>query len=280
MSPFIDLEGALALKGFFTGFGCGFFIFQYELMNLLSDFRYLFLFNQSLESIEICKIFLLINTNLRLELPLLNSRLRKNYLNNRITFKSYAIGFFNEFLGYPILSLGISNFALFQFYYGTSEFFKCVLGNNYNNNLNFLNYYQISLRKNISIFFGIITLTQLQNMTYNLFSVGFKYFKNIFFNNIFDYLGRITMFELSFGIIRKMKFSLNTFLYNCCDKKNLTKNLFSVYHGSFLFDLNLGFNLYLPASFVVERQCTFINCEGRYRFVQEVIKTPLTVYAD
>jgi hypothetical protein len=158
LSPFTDLESALALKGFFTSFGCGYFTFQYELMNLSSDFRYLFLFNQSLESVEICKIFLLINTNLRLELPLLNSRLRRNYLNNRISFKSYAIGFFNEFLGYPIVSLGISNFTLLQFYYGTSAFFKCVLGNTYINNYNFLNYNKINLKKNISIFFGIITL--------------------------------------------------------------------------------------------------------------------------
>jgi hypothetical protein len=280
LSPFLDLEGAIALKGFFTSFGCGFFTFQYEFSNLASDFRFLFLFTQSLDGIELCTIFLLVNTNLRLELPLLNSRLRKNYLNNSIAFKSYAIGFFNEFLGYPIISLGITNLSLLKFFFGRSDFFKCLLSSSYSFNLFLINYSKSNLKKNITIFLGNLALIQLSNSIYNLFLSSLRYLNNVFFYSLFDYLGRITMFELSFGIGKRLLFSKSDFIYSCCDQKNTNKTNFTVYHGSFFLDLIFRFNLYLPASFAIERQGFFLNCEGRYRLTREIIKISSAVYAD
>lgn len=48
---------------------------------------------------------ILIAFNPRLELPLFNSNLRKNYLNN-LNFRVYSFSYSLEYLTYPIINLG------------------------------------------------------------------------------------------------------------------------------------------------------------------------------
>jgi len=265
------------LKGFFSSFGCSSFYFYNENKRLFHDFRWYFLFSQSLQSFEIYKIFLLIGTNLRLEAPLINSRLRKSYLNDNINFKIYSIGFSDYLSGYPIISLGCSIKALLNYSFGISKFIKLIIGKSYSTNILLVNYiYSIKLKK-INIIIGLSSINQFGYFIFWNILKSLKYL-NINLNILSDYLGRITFFELGVGRHKfKNKNSFN-FIFNCyCFVKN--DNFFSIYQGSF-FQENFGFNLYLPVSFPTERFGSYLNLEGRYRFTKKVIKLSHYTYTD
>lgn len=76
--PYCDLASVISIKNFFNSIGCS-NIGYYPLSQVnCVDFRSMFLLNSTLFEIENFSIVVLIGSNLRLELPLLNSRLRKN----------------------------------------------------------------------------------------------------------------------------------------------------------------------------------------------------------
>jgi hypothetical protein len=265
------------LKGFFSSFGCSSFYFHNENKRLFYDFRWYFLSSQSLQGFEIYKIFLLIGTNLRLEAPLINSRLRKSYLNDNINFKIYSIGFSDSLSRYPIISLGCSIKALLNYSYGISKFIKLIIGKSYSTNILLVNYICSIKLKKINIIFGLASINQFGYFIFWNILKSLKYF-NLDLNILIDYLGRLTFLELGFGKYKyKYKNSFN-FIYNChCFIKN--DNFFSIYQGSF-FQENFGFNLYLPVLFPIERFGSYLNLEGRYRFTKKVIKLNNYTYTD
>lgn len=71
-----------------------------------SDFRFMFQLNSTLAELEFFYNILFIGSNPRLEVPLLNSRLRKNFVNNA-DFAAYSIGLALNYSTYPIFNLGI-----------------------------------------------------------------------------------------------------------------------------------------------------------------------------
>lgn len=80
----------------------------------LSDFRFLYLLNDTIVNLETKINNLFIGLNLRLESPLLNARLRKSYLVNT-GFISYSFGLAVNYLTYPVLNLGIVPLRLYGF---------------------------------------------------------------------------------------------------------------------------------------------------------------------
>lgn len=68
---FVDLELTLGFKDFFLSFGCSNFYYESG-SNFLFDFRFFFLLNNTLSFLEHINILVLIGTNPRLEVPLLN----------------------------------------------------------------------------------------------------------------------------------------------------------------------------------------------------------------
>ena len=63
--------------------------------------------NDTLVNIENKNNILFVGTNLRLESPLVNARIRKSYLNNT-SFNAYSFGLSINYLTYPVLNLGIA----------------------------------------------------------------------------------------------------------------------------------------------------------------------------
>lgn len=68
---FLDIETSIAVKDFFNSFGCSNYNYE-KPINILFDFRYYFLLNNTLFYLENSSIIFLIGSNLRLESPLLN----------------------------------------------------------------------------------------------------------------------------------------------------------------------------------------------------------------
>jgi hypothetical protein len=105
-----------------VSFGWSSFFFHSECFRFFGDFRYYFLFSQSIREIDLIQICLFLSTNLRLEAPFLNLRFRRNFLSIPV-FKSYSFGFNSE-LSFPIIFLGCSVKSLLKFFVCKSIFYK------------------------------------------------------------------------------------------------------------------------------------------------------------
>ena len=139
--------------------------------------------------------FFFLGTNLRMELPLLNLRLRKNYLENK-NMISYSFGLSLNYLTFPVQNLGNSiksfkNFIEGKFYLNFIIFFY-----DYYN----INYFHLNNMIKIHFFLGMSVLNRIDSNSilfcvYNLFK-NFKYYNHSNLNIISRFLGRISAFEL------------------------------------------------------------------------------------
>lgn len=83
-----------------------------------------YLLNSTIVSLESASVVVLLGTNLRLESPLLNSRLRKNYLLRNRQLNVYSFGLALDYSNFPVKNLGNSLFSFKQLLEGKSLFFK------------------------------------------------------------------------------------------------------------------------------------------------------------
>jgi len=119
LGHFTDLDTALALKDFFNGFGCSSLSLE-DYFSFSSDLRITYLLNTTVVSFEKASMILLFGTNLRVEIPLLNSRIRKNYLLTNRQLVVYSIGLAIDYLTFPVKNLGNSVYNLKSFFEGKS----------------------------------------------------------------------------------------------------------------------------------------------------------------
>jgi hypothetical protein len=147
-----------------------------------------------------------------MELPLLNLRLRKNYLENR-NMISYSFGLSLNYLTFPVQNLGNSiksfkNFIEGKFYLNFIIFFYDYY------NINF--FYLENIIK-IHFFLGMSLLNRIDANSivfsiYNFFK-NFNYYNYRNLNIISRFLGRISAFEL--GILPGIRSNmLNNKIFN------------------------------------------------------------------
>lgn len=106
---FVDLETVVSFKDFFSSLGSNNLTAE-SLANYSSDFRSNYLLNTSLKSLESVNTIVLLGTNPRLEAPLLNSRLRKNFIKNP-SFLAFSFGNALDYLTFPVINLGNSSLS-------------------------------------------------------------------------------------------------------------------------------------------------------------------------
>ena len=284
---FTDIMTSLSLKNFFNIIGVS-SIISYFKFRWVYDFKYYFLLNNMLESLELLCFFVFIGCDLRLENPLLNIRIKKNYnmnKNNELFFYSYGLSLNN--MNYPIKNLGnsIKNFLLFlkgkkrvfsNFFYKLFFNFSFI-------NLNIIIY-------NKPIFFLGHTIIKREDSISFLYSF-INFFRKKFNWNAFNLISN-SLGTLSYSCavysninIRKKK-NFRGFLYNISNdilpSIILGKYPFIVYQGFIKNNSSLFTNadVILPSAAPYEMNNLFINLEGRYRFMKNSIKSSLNVYAD
>lgn len=98
-----DLESMVALKDLMTSLGSPHLDCRQDGVEVGEAPRCSYLFNTTIEGIEQADFCLLIGTNPRWEAPLINARIRKNYLNTGLSVS--LLGPHHE-LGYPVEHLG------------------------------------------------------------------------------------------------------------------------------------------------------------------------------
>jgi NADH-quinone oxidoreductase subunit G len=284
---YLDLITALSIKSFFYNLGFSNIIYDNNL-NWIFNFSSFFFFNSVLNFLEYCKIFIFVACNLRLESPLLNIRIRKNYninKNSDLFFFSYGLSL--KHLTYPAKNIGNTIKSFIHLIKGKSRnccnfFFK-----------NFLSFCFIRIE---SYLFFIKPLFFLGNsITYRVDSKIFIYifiylFKYKFnwgsFNLINSFLGFFSFANILYNNISNYIMKFSNFIYNI-SSKYIDECNFKI-QENFIVSQNFLINkicfkysdLILPSTAPYEMDAIYINLEGFLKYMKQIIKPFFGIYSD
>ncbi len=228
-------------------------------LNINNDLRNNYLSNvlpANLDKIDVC---LIIGLNIRLEAPLLNLRLRKNVLSNKL--KIYILGP-NSDLTYPVIYLGNNTKYLIQIVEGRHPICKVL-----------------SKASNPQIFIGTSTL----ETTSNIFNLLAKWVNPININTINQFPTNIIDLEYNLANNRKLNKCRKQLLYilNHDDVIiNKNKTDFIIYQGHHGSHINLNVDLILPGSTLLEKNGTLINIYGLHQNINFCAKPPVLARND
>lgn len=287
MGPFIDLASTCSLKAFFNSFGSSFLI-SYLKINWIYDFKFMYLLNTNLENLEFIKFYLFISCDLRLENPILNLRIKKNYnINKNKELFLFSYGLSLKYSTYPIKNIGNSIFKFLRFLAGKPRifcdfFFKSYISFSYINN-------KFYLYNKPIIFLGNSLISRADSKS---FVNSFMYFlKNTFnwnsFNLIINNLGSLsynTFIYDNISINKSVQFK--GFLYNVSNEHlpfTLIKDYTFILYQGFLKSSKFLYNrcdVILPVTGPYEMDSLFLNLEGRYRFMKQIIKPFVGIFFD
>jgi len=264
------------LNIFLNSFGCANIHYvQNYIYNF--DFRFFFQLNETLVGLETKNFVMIIGSNLRLEAPLLNARLRNNFL-HKLYFSIYTFGLGVSYLTYPVNNLGNALFILFKFFEGSFFISKSFLNTDVYN-LDYLNY----ILRDFNIFIGLSYLQRLdgQSLLFSLLLFLESQYLSVSNLNVISLkMGRLIASELglistcsSMRIAKRFIYNLDkSFIYFCGLDLTLlpvyliNSNSFIVFQGSFFVNMTLTcIKLILPVSVYTENELSYLNMEGRYR---------------
>jgi len=250
--PFMNIESSSYLKHFFNSCGSSnIYYFENSSSFSIYDFRFSYLLNNSLLELENINNLFFVGSNVRMELPLLNIRIRKNYMENNLV-NLYSFGLSLDYLTYPVRNLGnsissITKFLECKFYFNFIIFFTNFI------NINYFNLYNIN---NVFFFIGMSMLNRIDSSNILLsFIKSFDYLKSYSIYNINTlsrFLGRISACEIGSlnGVSHRniYKSSLNFTINHYCgtdlevnkiyllDNKNI-----NIYQGNFYMNVFMKF---------------------------------------
>lgn len=287
LGPFIDIITSLSLKNFFNIIGVS-SILSYFKFKWIYDFKFFFLLNNMLESLEFIYFFLFIGCDLRLENPLLNIRIKKNYninRNNELFLFSFGLSLNN--MNYPVKNLGNNIIKFLKFLKGKIRIFSIFFFKFFNS----FSYISINAKfYNKPIFLSGHTLLGREDSLSFIYSFS-NFFKKKFnwsaFNLIINSLGTLSYNSIIYkniDISKKKKSS--GLLYNIANDTfsfpYITKFNYIIYQGFIKGNSNIysKSNIILPSTAPYEMDNLYINLEGRYRFMKKHIKNFVTIYTD
>ncbi|HXU26651.1 MAG TPA: NADH-quinone oxidoreductase subunit NuoG [Bacteroidia bacterium] len=263
-----DTETLVALSDFFRELGANDVLFQ-ENLNLCCDFRSNYLLNLSMDVIEKIDLCILIGLNIRLELPLLNLRIRKAFLYNNALIISF--GFLTN-LTYQYFQQGNTLNSVFNFLKGKSYVSKCLLD---------------------SSFPLILVGTDFVKLLSSTFC--FEIFKSLAkYSNLFTETGWLGVSfvdsRISLNAARDLGFqysglndevvSRSSFIFLCNPEKAL--NICNVLNP-FFFKIFLGHigdsnaflaDVILPGSSFLEKDSLYLTLEGRVQKTKFLLTAP------
>jgi hypothetical protein len=195
--------------------------------------------------------------NLRLKMPLLNTKLRQQLKKKKI--KIFSIGFVSFDISFDMLNLGNSFLNFFLLLKNKSKF------NLYSSYFSFFisSFFFINYNKKAALFIGENLFFFKNAYKFLLtFCLNLKIkFKNVFvlFTNIID-LHYQELYLKSNKIYNNFIYSLNFF-----NNINKEKNSFGILQNSFFIKNIKNYNVILPVSSFFEYNGLFLNLEGRLR---------------
>nr|WVH37127.1 NADH dehydrogenase subunit 11 [Meteora sporadica] len=282
----VDCESMLVLKELMNKLGSNNIDSRQEYVMFNNDMREHYTTNISLKQLESVNSLLLIGVNLRLELPVLNARIRKARRRNYFTVAT--IGTPNN-LTYSSYHLGNSLSTLVQIVEGKHWFCKNFMMNDnpsifigsgmfrhYNGNVFMSLAYQLLKHNRNKKWWRTVnvinsTCSQLGALEMNI--MGTK-FNNIFLSNLRD---KDISYIDSFKEQLKLLYLIGE---SGLSEENLNKLLgsdkkpFIVYQGHHGGDIANKADVILSSSSYVEKKSTFINIEGRAQRTNVALTPP------
>lgn len=271
---FLDAE-TLALAKFITNKFGDFSILNLNKNFYLNDFRLNYLFNYNFfNNLNTFDCIFLFNTNLRLENPLLNLRLKKLVDKNLIKVFSFGSSFGYNFLVY---NTGNSTKNFLAFLEGKSilnNFFCKSNKNLFVFNLTFFN--QLQNRFNFLVFKNY-NLNFLKNLHFTVLSYDTSSLLSFDFNlensiNAFD--------DCSFKLNKVSNSTKNLFYLLNIDSFNFFLKDLKMFENNFVIFQNMynpkeflknKINFFLPATHFIEKNSTYINFFGLIQKVKFIL---------
>lgn len=270
-----DSETMVSLSDFFKELGSNFLTFQ-ENLPINIDFRSNYLLNLPINILEKSDLCVLVGVNLRLELPLLNLRIRKAFLQNNALVISF--GFITN-LTYQYFQQGGNLVSFFNFLNGRSYASKCLLDANFP-----------------IIFVGSSFLKNFSNM------LSFEVFRSLLkYSNIYTSTGwvgislvdsRIALNSCrdlgleSSSIFDNLNNSKGSFVYLCGVERVLNFYSCANFFHFVIFQGHSGSlnvaqaDVVLPGSTFVEKESMYTTLEGRIQKTKFLLSSPVLARVD
>ena len=282
---FTDLQTSLSLKTFFNIFGCSNILYNLKKINWIFDLKEFFCLNILIEDIELIKFFLFISCDLRLESPLLNIRIKKNYnINKNNELFLYSFGLSLNYSTYPVKNIGNSIIKLLHLFEGKLRF-SCDLFIKSFYSFNIFNK-SFLLYKQVLFFLGNTILLRNDSKSFFLsFFINLnKRFSSFIFNVINSYLGLYSYSNIFNDVkVKKNNIKNYSFYYLLSNETNVLNNKYKQFliFQSFLKNtLYFNADLILSSSALYEFDSIYMNLEGKYRYIKQSLKPFDGVYND
>jgi NADH dehydrogenase (ubiquinone) Fe-S protein 1 len=269
----VDAETLVVLNDFFHELGSDCVISQ-KMSTVDLDFRSSYLLNLSLDLIEKADLFVFIGLNIRLELPLVNLRVRKSFLYTNALVISF--GFLTS-LTYQHFQQGQTLNSVFRFLNGKSYVSKCLLtskfpvifiGSNCFKNLSYANLFKyfVILRKYSNLFsdYGWHGLSLIDSRISSFASRDLG----------LQYKGMNPAPVLSLA-----------FLYLCgvegLDMNSQPNSInFRIFQGHSGDAIAFSADVIFPGSTFVEKEALYVNLEGKIQKTKFLLNAPSLARVD
>lgn len=224
----IDIETALSFKSVLSSLGL------LNSYSSLADCSATYFTSIRVKELERYTLFVSLNSYLRVEIPLLNSRVRKSYNYYMSNFKFFAIGVGSNYFTYPIKLISNNRLTCLNFFNGKSTFSKILA----------------LLKSKIVIFYN--------NLNHYFFSSAFiKIFEPVTINiqsSISSLILKHVGLNPNLNLINRQSYTIGA------DINSLYSPI--VYQGSHGTPAATGSLLLLPTSIFAEKTSNYLNIEG------------------
>lgn len=245
-----------------------------------SDLQTFYTINSNLFKSKGQKIFILIGTNLRLENPILNIKLKKLSQKN-----SVLVAYIGPKYNYNInlIHLGTNLNVLNLILKGKHEF-NTLIQNFLKKNSKNVRIKNI-FKNNISLIFGN-EFNALINHNEIITAINSLKLKAINFdiNVIYPYSGQINASELGLNSLIKGQTNSNStnlhYLLGCESTSTINKNDFVIFQGTHNEKIRTDFDIILPTTTWLEKSSLYMNCFGMIQKSQIVTGIPKNVKLD
>jgi len=261
---FTDLQHITALTSLYKNLHNKFNISVNPGQNINADFQEFYTLDPNLFNFKGKKVFLLVGTNLRLENPILNIKVKKLSNNNNVLI-GYIGSRYDSNVNF--IHLG-NNLSILTTIIEGKHYFSTLISNFLKTNLKGEKI-QNKFKNPISLIFGneIIQTNKHINIINAIREVNINSIK-FDFNVLELYSGKINTLEL--GFFNNIKFNKNTkkifYLLNTENLYNKGNNDFVIFQGHHNYKNRWNFDVILPSVTWTEKSALYLNTFG---FVQK-----------
>ena len=267
-----DTESIFALKKLFEKIDCKKIAINQHNYDFLKGNRSNYIFNSHINGIEKCDSILFVGINPRLNAPIINARIRKNYLNRDIQIASISSEKFDLTYDYNFLGNNID--VLNDIHDQKNEFGKSFNKSNFPMIIIGDEALKDSQSRNIqSICIEILTKANAFRKDWNGFNIMHNSSSIVGSYDLLNNYSSISHFEIN----NQCKTGEIKFLFLLGVDENLYqdyKDTFIVYQGHHGDAGAQRANVILPGSAYTEKSASFINLEGRLQTTERAVFPP------